>query len=245
MKNIKKKVYDGAALIVVAQPNLFNMDFEGILPVERADETRPPMIAKKGYVRTEIVNEVTEDVNFGMVDKYLNAKPVEGAVALATVGNNITMVAVKNYGEGAVVYIGMMDDYFAFKKDVFYPIFWKRLFDMVLKKQDINLLNFKTDDITHLLSRQKVITPAGRVNDEKILLDYQGIYRSDERNFVANLLNEKESQVNGNDEELKGVFEDSFTKEKDVPYELSKYFLWGLLFFVFLELLWIKLRGDL
>ena len=77
------------------------------------------------------------------------------------------------------------------------------------------------------------------------MLDYQGIYRSDERNFVANLLDEKESMVNQDDGDLEGIFETPEEHSKKSPFELGRYFLWGLLALVFLELLWIKLRGDL
>ncbi len=245
MKNIRKKVEDGAALIVVAQPSLLQVDFLGLLPVERKSNSEPVVMSKSAYVLTSQITSLTEDINFGHVDKYLNMKPKKDAMSLAVVGNNVTMVAMRNYGKGLVVYVGMMPDYSDFKTDIYYPIFWKRIFDMALKKQDVSELNYKTGAVAHLLKRQTVVTPDGKVNEEKVILDHQGIYRSEERNFVANLLNERESAINGGEDEMKGVFDESLLTEEKTPFDLSRRFLIGLFVLVLLELLWIKFRGDI
>ena len=245
IKKIKKKVENGAALIIIGQESLLQVDFEGMLPVERRSDSSPVIVSDDRYVYTNQINTLTEDINFGKVSKFLDVKPKTDTIVLASVGENTTIVGIKNLGKGMVVYVGLMDDYSDFKTDVFYPVFWKRLFDMALKKQEVSDLNYKTGQVAHLLERQSVNTPNGKVNEEKLILDYQGIYRSDERNFVANLLNERESNINGEKDEMKGVFDTSIMTEKEAPLELARQFLIAVIVFVLLELLWIKFRGDI
>ncbi|MBN1544096.1 BatA and WFA domain-containing protein [Candidatus Woesearchaeota archaeon] len=246
MKSIRKKVDEGAALIVVAQPDLFSIDFEGLLPVERADNSGPVFIEHEVWVTPTYETTITEDINFGMVKKYLRVVPVNGATTLASTTNNVSMIVMKSYGKGMVAYFGMMDDHSNFKEDIYYPVFWKRLFDTAIKKQDLSELNFKTGRLVNLLVKQKIVSPFGSVNAETIMLSHQGIYRGQEKNFVANLINEEESDLNGDEPEKKlGVFEEGATKMEKVPFELTRHFLIGLLALVFMELLWIKFRGDL
>ena len=78
------------------------------------------------------------------------------------------------------------------------------------------------------------------------MLNHQGIYQTDSRSFCADLLSEDESNVNGDLEgEKKGLFEIEGKGKEEVPFELTRYFIIGLIVLVFLELLWIKFRGDL
>ncbi|HII72335.1 TPA: hypothetical protein HA265_06285, partial [Candidatus Woesearchaeota archaeon] len=246
MKSIEKKVNDGAALIVVAQEDVLAIDFLGMLPVERADKGGPVLIDEDVFIVPTHQTSITEDINFGRVEQYLKVVPFEGATTLATTTNNVSMIVMKNHGKGIVVYVGMMDEYSTFKLDIYYPVFWKRLFDLAVKKQDLSQLNFKTGKLINMLQEQKVVAPFGKVTAETILLSHQGIYRAEEKNFVANLANEWESNVNGDIEGEKiGVFEDDLKKRENIPFELTKYFVIGLLVLVFIELLWIKFRGDL
>jgi len=56
------------------------------------------------------------------------------------------MVAIRNYDKGMVAYVGFMDEYSDFKLDIYYPVFWKRLFDMAIKKQDSQSLTSRQED---------------------------------------------------------------------------------------------------
>jgi hypothetical protein len=246
MKSIKKKVEEGAMLIVVAQPDLFSADFEGMLPVERTTNSGPVMIEHDVYITSTQESTLTDDINFGRVTRYLKVKPKDGAITIAETTNNVSMVVLKSYEKGTVIYFGMMDDYSTFKEDIFYPVFWKRLFDVAIKKQDLSSLNFRTGKLLNLLKEQKVTAPFGKVTTDTLLLTRQGIYRTEELAFAANLLSEQESNVNGEEAGEKiGVFEDESKKLETVNFELTTYFIIGLLVLVFLELLWIKFRGDL
>ncbi|MBW2972640.1 VWA domain-containing protein [Candidatus Woesearchaeota archaeon] len=245
IKKIKKTVSEGAALIVFAQPDLFSLDLEGMLPVERADKGAPVFIEHEVWVAPTFESSITEDINFGMVKKYLKVVPLPGATTLASTTNNVSMIVMRNYEKGMVLYFGLMEDHSNFKEDIYYPVFWKRLFDMAIKKQDLSELNFRTGRLVNLLVKQKIKAPYGTVDAETIMLSHQGIYRGEEKNFVANLLNEDESDVNGEEFEKKiGVFEEE-KKTEMTPYDLTRHFIMGLLVLVFLELLWIKFRGDL
>ncbi len=246
IKSIRKKVEEGAALIVMAQPDILALDLEGMLPVDRAENSGPVLIQEDRYIVPTQESSLTQDINFGMVKKYLKVKPLPGSTVVASTTNNVSMIVIRNHGKGMVAYFGMMDDSSDFKLDIYYPVFWKRLFDMAIKKQDMSELNFKTGKLLNLLTNQKLVTPFGKIDAETILLTHQGIYRGEERNFVANLLNEDESNINGESlGEKLGVFEESIKSREKVPFELTYYFIIGLLTLVFLELIWIKFRGDL
>jgi hypothetical protein len=243
--SIKKKVEDGAALVIVAQPDLFSTDFGELLPVDRVDRGSPVLIEHEVYVTPTYETSITEDINFGRVRKYLRVKPVDGSTILATTTNNVSMIVLKSLGKGLLVYFGFMDDYSTFKEDIYYPVFWKRLFDLAVKKQDLSELNFRTGRLINLLKEEELATPFGRVKTETILLSHQGIYKGEEKSFVANLLNEEESNIN-DDNTLKkeGIFDDSKSREK-IPFEFTHYIIIALLVLIFVELLWIKFRGDL
>jgi len=246
IKNIRKKVDEGAALIIIAQPDVLAIDFEGLLPVERAENSGPVLIQEDQYIVAAQDTTLTQDINFGKATKYLKVKPFSGATTIATTTNNVSMIVLKNHGKGMVVYFGMMDEYSDFKLDIYYPVFWKRLFDMAIRKQDLSELNFKTGRLLNLLTEQKLMTPFGKVTADTILLSHQGIYSSEEKNFVANLLNEEESNINGEGAGDKiGAFDEGAKIGEKVPFELTRYFIIGLLALVFIELLWIKFRGDL
>lgn len=246
IKNIRKKVEDGAALIIVAQPDLLDMDLEGMLPVERADKGSPLLIEHDVYVVPTHENSITEDINFGKVSKYLKIKPVDGSTTLASTTNNVSMVVIKSHGKGLVTYFGMMDDHSDFKDDIYYPVFWKRLFDMSIKKQDLSELNFRTGRLINLLEKKRVEAPFGTVKAETIMLSHQGVYRTEDKNIAANLVHEQESNINGDEQGQKlGIVEEELTTREMVPFELTRYFIIGLIALVFLELLWIKFRGDL
>ncbi|MBW2963886.1 BatA and WFA domain-containing protein [Candidatus Woesearchaeota archaeon] len=246
MKKIKKQVEDGAALIVVAQTDILALDLMDMLPVDRADNSGPVLITEDTFVTPTQATSLTQDINFGRVQKYLKVVPKDDAVVLATTTNNVSMIVMRNYGKGMVLYFGLMDDYSTFKEDIYYPVFWKRVFDVAIKKQDMSSLNFKTGKLINLLQKTTVTAPYGKVTAETILLSHQGIYRTEDRNFVANLVDEDESDVNGEDIGKKqGIFDESMTAREKVPFDLTKYFIIGLLLAVFLELIWIKFRGDL
>jgi hypothetical protein len=246
MKSIQKKVEDGAALIIIAQTDILAVDFRGMLPVERADKGGPVLIEHDVFVTPMQETSITQDINFGRVSKYLKVTPLDGSTVLASTTNNVSMIVMRSHGKGLVVYFGMMDDHSDFKLDIYYPVFWKRLFDMAIRKQDLSELNFRTGKLINMLEKQKVVAPFGKVTAETIMLSHQGIYRAEEKNFVANLLNEDESNINGETAGEKiGVFEEEMKTREKIPFELIKYFIIGLLVAVFIELLWIKFRGDL
>jgi len=246
MKKIRKKVEDGAALVVMAQPDVLSIDFEGMLPVERAEKSGPVLIDHEVWITALQQTSITEDINFGRAKKYLKVRPKSGTTTLASTTNNVSMIVLKSHGKGLVVYYGLMEEHTTFKEDIYYPVFWKRLFDMALKKQDLSELNFKTGKLINLLEKQKINAPFGKVNAETIMLSHQGIYRAEDKNFVANLVNEDESNINGEGaEEKKGIFDEELKTREQVPYELLRHFIIGLLVLVFIELLWIKFRGDL
>lgn len=246
IRNIRENVEAGASLVIFAQKDLDEIDFEGLLPVQRASNSEPIFIEHEVAVITEADTYITEDINFGMVDHYLKVKPRDGATTLASTTNDVPMIVLKSYGAGMVVYFGFMELYSNFKQDIYYPVFWKRLFDMFLKKQELSELNFRTGKRLALLDEQRIEAPKGIIRADTILLSHQGIYRTDEKNFVANLILDDESNINGDSlKENNKLLPGDLKNEEEVPLELAWYFMIALIVLIFIELLWVKFRGDL
>ena len=92
----------------------------------------------------------------------------------------------------------------------------------------------------------KVTTPSDTIHASTLIFEEDGLYRLPDRTIAVNLLNEKESDINvdktlGNDP---GDFKlTSVTETRELRFDLP--LIIGALVVLFLELLYIKTRGDL
>ena len=245
IKKLKKEVENGATLIIMASNDLLQIDFYDMLPVI-PKKTKNVFVKKDVVVSSATPSTLTEDVTFGYIHNYFDVKAADGATVIAQTPDKVPIIVLKTLGKGMVVYYGIFDSDSDFKRDIYYPIFWKRLIDFAIKKSDLNKLNYKTGKIVVLNGKQKVETPKGKLTDNSIFLDKAGLYVTDEKTFVANLLNEEESDINGKLEgKKKGVVGEVLKKIEKVKFDLTTYFLIALAMLVFIELLVLKFRGDL
>ncbi|MBI4739802.1 VWA domain-containing protein [Candidatus Woesearchaeota archaeon] len=252
MRDIQRRVNDGATLIVHAQPALFALDFGNILPVA--------LKKGKGFV-TNVSSEVqivqaspiTTDVIFGRVDAYYDVEAANDAIVLAQSRDGTPLIALRPVGNGLVVYYGLMPEHSSFHVDIYYPVFWKRILDLASRREDLADINRNTGDIINFQSLKKIQTPSKNLRDTSVVLSEKGAYRVSEagsdkpsREIAANLLSERESDINGEIiDAKKGIISEAAQGIEKIPLDLSDHFALGILFLLFLELLWIKLRGDL
>ncbi|MFQ5474201.1 MAG: BatA domain-containing protein [Candidatus Nanoarchaeia archaeon] len=238
MKDVMKKVERGGALVIMAQEGLFQTDFRGMLPVSYNS------MREDADVHVVMDTQFTKDVNFGHVSKHFDVDATDGIV-LAETSEEVPMLILKKYGQGNIVYYGIMDDESSFKLDMYYPIFWKRLLDFLTDQKDITKINLKTGAVRYLDSDDAVKLPDGkRKKTGRLLLEQVGAYRQGDEEFVASLVDEKESDINGETVETKTrlIQETSFKEKK--KQDLTTWFIIALLFLVFTELIWLKIRGD-
>ena len=244
MKDIETKVENGSSLIIIASDELFGIDFRGMLPVEPVkylpEDAQTPIIKPQEFT-------FTKDIEFGLAQKILFAKPAKDSTVIAVTDSNATMMAMKKYGLGKVFYYGLFDDKSEFKGDIYYPIFWKRLLDFMLETHDISKLNYKTGKIEFFGKDENVKTPLGLRKTSSLLLDKNGVYKLDDKTLVANLASEKESRINKDTKkilnEINELEQVSFTRTKEK--ELGEYAILLALLFIIFEIFFIKLRGDI
>ena len=90
-------------------------------------------------------------------------------------------------------------------------------------------------------------TPDGTIQGSKVLLDKAGFYEVDGKVLAANLVSEQESNI-GFRLEMKDAIKAERYKAKEVKQkkdvELELNLVIGAFALIFLELLYIKLRGD-
>lgn len=221
INEIKKKVQEGSLLIIAVQDDLFDMDLKELLPVTSSGKGTTTKII------LELNNKYTKDIIFGSTDSYFKTTPKQGAV-IASANDNSSLIVYTEFGKGKILYYGIDDAHSVFKNTPWYPIFWDNMIKFMLGREDITKLNFKTGTY---------IGPD--------LYDKTGLYDLPTKKIAVNLLNEKESNINRQAEQNEQVRKAELEKAtlrgtKDFIEEI----IFIALIFLFLEFLYIKMRGD-
>lgn len=242
IENIEKLINKGKTnLIVTPQDDLKETKIAKIFPFE---------ILGKGN-ETEVFNqlavsEITKDVSFSKVNKYLRVRITDNKpITLAATPDNDSIIFISGYGAGFIMYYGIYDQESNFKYQISYPIFWQQTIDYMLNKQSLQTLNYKIHDKLLYEDAMQIQTPTKSIKSALIDFDEVGVYKIKNKDIAVNLLNKKESNVNTvNDAASNEQFdlEGSQSKEKT---RLLPYIVYAILAFLFIELLYIKVRGDL
>ncbi|MEK6921777.1 MAG: hypothetical protein AABX82_07860, partial [Nanoarchaeota archaeon] len=243
VNKIKEAVYEGASLVVTAQDDLSALDLDDILPVTFADT----------YIRTQqvdvemrnVLTDVTEGVSITSIDKYMQAAAKENTMTLAATSDGTPVIAIGSYGEGTVVYYGLFESNSSFKYDVTYPLFWLQLTDYLIGKDRIETLNYRVGEKVIFDTEIPVQKPSGKEDImEEVEFDEVGIYQYKNKQIAINLLNRMESNVDYVNEQLEKAIEDAVEEEVTTKQPLVKVLIIALLALLFLELLYVKARGD-
>src|SRR3989338_2389025 len=218
---IQKAVENGTSLIIAAQPNLNDRNLNSLLPVR--------ILERSGHtsVSIDIVNEITKNVEIGDVKQHLAAQALNSTITLATANDQSPILALQQGKAASIFYYGVIDSVSDFPKTHYSPLFWDNLISVLTQKEDITGLNMRIGD-------------AGFLEYPK-----QGIYDIGGKRIALNLLNEKESTITSET--------DIFSRHEDFQvrstisrqnYELAVPLLLAALAFLFLEIIYIKWRGD-
>lgn len=243
VSKIKERVLEGATLIVTAQDDLEALDIDDILPVTFAND---PVVSKKVDVDMQnVLTAVTQGVSITSVDKYLQATAKEKSVILAKTSEGVPLLAMGSYGEGTVVFYGIFESNSTFKYDVSYPIFWQQLIDYVIGKETIETLNYKISEKVVFDTEIPVLSPSGKEETvDSLEFDEIGIYEYQNKKVAVNLLSPVESNVAYLNEAYELREEDGEGETMKIKSPLTKHFIVALLVLLFLELLYVKARGD-
>ena len=243
-QDLSNYVRNGGKLIITAQEDLdqFNkIDLDIVTLNKLVEDTE--------RVCVDTINELTKqfenDICFSTVSKYFSADTKKGTNIIASIFG-VPALAVKEHFKGKVFYYGIIDEASDFKTLPSYPIFWNSLINFMAGIEDIRDFNSKTGRIV-TINQQRVKTPSASLTTSRVIFDEVGIYEFDGKSFAANLLDEKESDVIG-ENVLKEEGESAeVLKERGVEknFSLSILILLGVFLLMCIEVFYIKRRGDL
>jgi hypothetical protein len=238
--DIGKKVKSGKGLVIVAQIEINELGYGKLLPVLNDG------LGTGANVIVEQVTEFTKNIDFGFVNNYIKAISKANTLSIAGLPNNYSAIAFMKHGDGKVIFNGMIDDESDFKLSPSYPIFWVNLIKFLTNQKSIKSLNVQTGSTLILEDKTKISTPTGVQNTNALMYESVGLYTLPDRVVVANLLHEKESNIDM--EQSKDIASNSRRGsliDETVEYQIVNYILIALLILLFLEVLYIKFRGDL
>lgn len=253
-KSLSDYVSAGGGVVIIASEGLEDTD---MLPVEL------DALANRTSLNVVQSSMITGGVEIEKVEvkKHFKASAKRGAITLVEGGDKSVMLAYWKFGKGLVVYSGLADPmgdnifdplnekvWNDFHAKPQYPLFWKQMLEWISGSLDVSEYNAKTGMFIMLPATQTVKTPTDRVTTELLLLDEVGIYELPDKEVAVNLYDERESNLEGAGisvtppevgREIPGVQ----TIRK--PKHLDIYLIMAGMFFVFLELYYLRWRGEL
>ncbi|MCX9082146.1 MAG: VWA domain-containing protein [Candidatus Methanoperedens sp.] len=258
MKKLSDYVSSGGTAVIIASPDLTDMD---ILPVERgtfSNNSTSLNIVRQSTITAGI------DIKKTNVKKYFKARLKNTAVGLIESGDRekSAILAYWKYGKGTVIYSGLADPrgnniYDPLNENVWndlhtlpeYPLFWKQMLEWIKGSLDVAEYNAKTGMLIKFPVSVTVNTPSDRVTTDTLLLDEVGIFEVPGKSIAVNLYDERESNLVGG-----GIEESNVSASKELVYKpetirkprnFDDYFIIGGMFLVFLELFYLRWRGEL
>ncbi len=252
IKRLSDYVREGGNAVIVASPDMKDM---ALLPVKLLG------VSNQTSLNVVLPTRITQGIRVEKikVTRHFKAKLKRGAESIIEGGDNSPMLAYWRYGKGMVIYSGFADpkgniydplnenvwnDFFTLPE---YPLFWKQLLEWISGSYDISEYNARTGTIIKLPKPETVKTPGDEVITDVLLLDEVGVYELEDKQIAVNLFDEQESN-------LKAKNITSASDEKAihygsevirVPRYLDIYLIIFAMFFVFLELYYLRWRGEL
>ncbi len=240
VKELQEKVEQGAGLLIIDQPALFSLDWLDLLPVEPAPESQ----GTRATILPGEQSGLTTEIEFGQAASYTRVAAKEGGVVLAKAENGDPIIVLRRKGRGIVLYYGLDDQKASFSKDPSYPVFWRRIFDLLTDRPSLANLNVRTGSVLALPKTTTIKTPTESVTTQLLPLDRAGLYILPDRTIAANLLSDAESSIIVPESVQRSSAEGDGKTEK-APKELTLFLLWGAVALLLLEILYLKYRGDL
>ncbi len=237
-EELAKRAEGGASVVVAAQENTDKIDYKGLSPVDIGGRS------EGGFITVDQLNRFTKNIEFGSVEYFFSTTPDPNTLTVLSVVGK-PLIAVGRKGTGKLAYYGILEKASDLPYSPGYPIFWTEFMRFMTDQQDVRNLNYQTGDTLILDALQRIETPTKILKKSALIFEEAGIYKfEDGRTLAVNLLSERESDINSNttmgakstEFELKPV------KEKR-KFEFEIPFVMMALIILFIELLYIKLRG--
>ncbi|MBI1970409.1 BatA domain-containing protein [Candidatus Woesearchaeota archaeon] len=240
MDDIYEYVQKGGALVIVAQNKSMSIDYLGMLPVNLLEKGSSTTVSKS------VDNQFTKDVDFGEVEEYYHAEQLPQAVVIARAADESPVIAYHEVGDGRVLYYGILDDVASFKSSPAYPIFWNSVASFLMGIENMNDYNHHTGSVLAFENERVIETPSGKVTTALLVMDEAGSYVIRGQVNTANLLSDAESDISRSPQIETTASKDykpvAVPRTKDVS--ISTYLAIIALVLLFVELVYIKYRGD-
>ena len=229
---------DGGGVAIQAQEDA--PDYGSLLLVA------PERIGTTPTIRSVEDHDITRGINFPPPTEYVEGELRDGT-SLVTTSDGTSLVAISERDAGRVVYYGFIEDQSAFKFNYQYPVFWKRTVFYLAGRSTLTELNRPTGGTLSVGPNQTVGTPTGDATGPEVRLTDAGFYRVGNERYAASLLSESESDVVAQSltgEDAPDEFP-SRVEERLVPDALTEWAVLVALGITFVELAYLRRRGDL
>ncbi|KAB1196515.1 MULTISPECIES: BatA and WFA domain-containing protein [Haloferax] len=229
---------DGGGVAIQAQED--GPEYGSLLLVsqERIDTTPT--------VRSIEDHDITRGITFPPPTEYV-VGDLEDGTSLVTLNDGTSLLAISEREQGRLVYYGYIEEQSAFKYNYQYPVFWKRTVFYLAGRSTLAELNRETGDSLSVGPNQTVETPTGSVSGPEVRLADTGFYVVDGQRYAASLLSESESDVVApplSGENVPAEFP-TRVEERLVPDSLTEWAVLVALGITFVELGYLRRRGDL
>ncbi len=240
LDDIKEKVHEGSSLIITAQDNIDTEMLKDILSVEIIQESK---------LSVEIINKATieklQEYDFGLSSRYYITKLSNNnsiVIAEANDKDRSPVIVLTKYGQGNVLFYGIFDNDNPFKLNTQYPLFWVNMIELLTKKDSVRDVNLK---IGNIIYGEQIKDPDGKSVSEYTLTSKTGIYKLRNKEIAVGLLNSIESDINREPKlSQETVTYDNENKSKQA-IDLVPFLVILALVISFLEIYFLKKRGDL
>lgn len=221
-RDLKNRIEaEGSALVINSFDGIENSEVYDALGFKVVNLTKE---ATSLVIERE--NDLTNEIDFGSVISYYSLDGESGVNLVSA--NGVSVVNVNQIGKGYVIYNGVSNKFSDFYLSPSYPVFWTRLVKMFGSYKGIEDVNFYSGDIY--------------LEEE---LDNVGFKQLTDQIVGVNLLNDKESDLLLSEGQEYSVNEYKIEPIKEeVRYELTYYLLIVIFILFIIELVYIKIRGD-
>ena len=224
-KDIKTKIEKGKMAIVMAQPGMEKINYEGLIP-QVINNTNG------GIIALNYITRFTKDIDLGDVTKFYQLKNIDNELNIASV-NNKSIITLYENSNGKVLYYGILESESDFTLNPNYPIFWINLLYYSVGRAELNDINLKTGSVI-------------QYGNDNFIMDKTGYFNIGSKRVAVNLLNERESDVNYKTQEINEYTKGNLGKIKsDVDYKISLYGMIICLLLIMFEFFYIKIRGEI
>ncbi len=236
LSELHTRVQNGASLIVTAQQELPLFDVEPLLGLD---------LETKQGASTVVIREpvsFTEEIEFGRVENYF-ATQTEQGTPLVTAGNS-SVIHLRRLGSGYVLYYGLMEGSSDFHLSPSYPLFWAGFTRFIAEGTAFHGVQFESGAALTFDKERTVDTPTETIHTKALVLADVGLYSIDGKKIAANLLSEKESDLNAERTVLDTRLSEDLLKNKQTPYSLLTVLLVCALLILVLEIFVSAVWGD-